>query len=449
MKEMTDVKISIIGAGSAQFSMSLMRDVCLKEGLKGSTVCFMDVDKGRLDIVHGLATRFMGELKANLKLEKTVEREEALKDADFVINTALVGGHSNAETEREVGEKHGYPRGIGFGGYFHQLKLMLSVARDMEDMCPDAWLIQAGNPVFDGCTLMTRETKTKVIGLCHGHHGAYHIASVIGLDPSKVTFQAPGVNHCIWLTDFRHNGEDAYPLIDEWIEKKAEEYWRTWDGSPLDGEMSRAAVNLYRVFERFPVGDTVQQNPTFSWWYHADDQTMRKWFNKYGGFLSKTGWDYYLEGLSKHIDRMNQLYKDPSTSVSSEFSPKASNEQHIPIIDALVNDNEAKYQVNVPNRGALTGFADDVVVEVPGIVSGRGVQPVHVGPLPKRLTLQILGTCVQRMELGLEAFLSQDKEALLNIILWNHRTRSYEQAEKVMEDLLALPFNEDLKAHFR
>ncbi len=446
---MTDVKISIIGAGSAQFSMSLVRDVCLKEGLRGSTVCLMDVDKERLDLVHGLARRFRDELKADLKLEKTLEREEALKDADFVINTALVGGHSNAEAERLVGEKHGYHRGVGLGGYFHQLQLMLSVAKDMEDACPDAWLIQAGNPVFDGCTLMTRETKTKVIGLCHGHHGAYRIASVIGIDPSKVTFQAPGVNHCIWLTDFRCDGEDAYPLIDGWIEEKAEEYWSTWDGSPLDGEMSRAAVNLYRIFERFPVGDTVQQNPTFAWWYHADDQAMRKWFNKHGGFLSKTGWDYYLEGLSKHIDRMNRLYNDPSTPVTSEFPPKASNEQHIPIIDALVNGNEAKYQVNVPNKGALAGFADDVVVEVPGLVSGRGVQPVQVGQLPKRLTLQILGTCVHRMELGLEAFLSHNKEALVNMVLWNHKTRSYEQAEKAVEDLLALPFNEDLKAHFR
>ncbi len=446
---MTDVKISIIGAGSAQFSMSLVRDVCLKEGLRGSTVCLMDVDKERLDLVHGLARRFRDELQADLKLEKTLEREEALKDANFIINTALVGGHSNAEAERLVGEKHGYHRGVGLGGYFHQLMLMLSVAKDMEDACPDAWLIQAGNPVFDGCTLMTRETRMKVIGLCHGHHGAYRIASVIGIDPSKVTFQAPGVNHCIWLTDFRCDGEDAYPLIDEWIEEKAEEYWRTWDGSPLDGEMSRAAVNLYRIFERFPVGDTVQQNPTFAWWYHADDQAMRKWFNKHGGFLSKTGWDYYLEGLSKHIDRMNRLYNDPSISVSSEFPPKASNEQHIPIIDAIVNDHEAKYQVNVPNKGALVGFADDVVVEVPGLVSGRGVQPVHVGQLPKRLTLQILGACVHRMELGLEAFLSHNKEALVNMVLWNHKTRSYEQAEKVVEDLLALPFNEDLKAHFR
>lgn len=446
---MTDKKISIIGAGSAQFSMSLVRDVCLKEGLRGSTVCLMDVDKERLDLVYGLARRFKAEIEADLKLVKTLEREEALKDANFVINTALVGGHSTAEAEREVGEKHGYHRGVGLGGYFRQLQLMLSVARDMEDTCPDAWLIQAGNPVFDGCTLMTRETRTKVIGLCHGHHGAYRIASVVGIDPGRVTFQAPGVNHCIWLTDFRCDGEDVYPLIDKWIEEKSEEYWRTWDGSPLDGEMSRAAVNLYRIFRRFPVGDTVQQNPTFAWWYHSDDQTMRKWFNKYGGFLSKTGWNHYLEGLNTHLERMDRLYNDPSTPVTSEFPSTASNEQHIPIIDALVNDHEAKYQVNVPNRGALAGFADDVVVEVPGLVSGKGVQPVHVEQLPRRLTLQILGTCVHRMELGLEAFLSCSKDALVNMVLWNHKTRSYEQAERVVEDILALPVNKDLKARFR
>jgi len=145
---------------------------------------------------------------------------------------------------------------------------------------------------------------------------------------------------------------------------------------------------------------------------------------------------------------MNQLYNDPTMFVSSEFQPKESSEQHIPIIDALVNDNEGKFQVNVPNNGALEGIADDVVVEVPGIVSGRGVQPIHVGSLPKRLTLQILGTNVLRMEFGLEAFLSRDKEALLNMILMNRRTRSYEQAEGVMEALLALPFNEDLREHF-
>jgi len=446
---MTEVKISIIGAGSAVFSMKLVKDMCLKEGLSGSIVCFMDINEEKLDLVYSLARRYAQEMKADLDFEKTLEREAALQDADFIINTALVGGHTNAETERDVGEKHGYHRGIRLGGYFHQLNLMLSVAKDVEDICPDAWLIQAGNPVFDGCTLMTRETKTKVLGLCHGHHGAYEIANVIGLDPNRITFQAPGVNHCIWLTHFWHDGEDAYPLIDAWIRTKAAEYWRTWDGSPLEGQMSPAAVDMYRIFGLFPVGDTVQQNPSFAWWYHADDQTMRKWFNKHGGFLSKTGWDYYLKGLETRWNKMYQLYEDSSAQVSKEFPPTASGEQHIAIIDALVNDHEGKFQVNVPNGGSLEGIADDVVVEVPGIVSGRGIQPLHVGALPRRLTLQILRTNVLRMEQGLEAFLTADKGALLSMILSDHRTRSYRQAQEAMESILALPFNEDIREHFR
>jgi len=446
--KLTEVKISIIGAGSAVFSMNLLRDLCLKEGLKGSTVCFMDIDKERLNVVYALAKRYAKEMKrSDLKFEKTLERKEALRDADFVINTALIGGHTNVERERKCGEKHGYYRGICFGSYFHQLKLMLSVARDMEAICPDAWLIQASNPVFDGCTLMTRETKIKVLGLCHGHYGVYRIAKVLGLNRKEVTFQAPGVNHCIWLTDFRYKGRDAYPLIDEWIEKKAEEYWRTWDGIPMDVQMSPAAVSLYRMFGLFPIGDT----PRFAgtWWHHVDLETKKRWFNKYGGFDSEIGWDYYLKGLQRQMDRMFQICKDSSVSVSSEFPPVMSGEQHIPIIDAIVNDHEGKFQINVPNHGALPGFDDDVVVEVPGIVSGCGVKPIHVKPLPKHLTLHIIRTHIVPMEMGLEAFLTGDKSILLNMILSDHRTRSYEQAQKVMEAVLALPFNEDLRKQFK
>ena len=220
---MTEVRISIIGAGSAAFSINLVRDLCLTEGLKGSTVCFMDIDEKRLNVVYGLARRYANEVKADLKFEKTIERNVALRDADFVINTALVTGHTKEEIERKCAEKYGYYRGIVFwdfggwgvlGSYLHQLKFMLDLARKMEDICPDAWLIQASNPVFAGCTLMTRETKIKVIGLCHGHYGVFRICKVLGLDPKKVTFQAPGVNHCIWMTDFRYDGKDAYPLLD-------------------------------------------------------------------------------------------------------------------------------------------------------------------------------------------------------------------------------------------
>jgi len=102
----------------------------------------------------------------------------------------------------------------------------------------------------------------------------------------------------------------------------------------------------------------------------------------------------------------------------------------------------------VPNRGALEGVRDDVVVEVPAIVSGQGVQPLHMA-LPKHLTLHILRTRILTMELGLEAFLTGSRQVLLNTILSDHKTRSYEQAQKIMQALLALPFNETLRKHFK
>ncbi|MDH5362100.1 MAG: alpha-glucosidase/alpha-galactosidase, partial [Aigarchaeota archaeon] len=211
---MTAVKISIIGAGSASWSLTLIKDLCLTRGLWGSTVSFMDVNKERLDMVYNLAGRYAAEVKADLKFEKTMDRGETLADADFVFNTALAGGHENYEIQRKVAEDHGYYRGIDsvdhnmvsdyhtVGGY-NQLRLFLDVARDMEEICPDAWLIQTANPVFEGCTLLTRQSKVKVVGLCHGHLGYKGVASVIGLDPKDVTFQAVGFNHCIWMTDFR------------------------------------------------------------------------------------------------------------------------------------------------------------------------------------------------------------------------------------------------------
>ncbi|MDH5703409.1 MAG: alpha-glucosidase/alpha-galactosidase, partial [Aigarchaeota archaeon] len=108
--ELTAVKISIIGAGSASWSLTLIKDLCLTRGLWGSTVSFMDVNKERLDMVYNLAGRYAAEVKADLKFEKTMDRGETLADADFVFNTALAGGHENYEIQRKVAEDHGYYR---------------------------------------------------------------------------------------------------------------------------------------------------------------------------------------------------------------------------------------------------------------------------------------------------------------------------------------------------
>ena len=89
----TPIKLGIIGAGSAQFSLGLVRDLCLTENMAGSTVCLMDVDEGRVDMVRNLAMRYADELGFDLTFERALTREPALRDADFVINTASAGAH--------------------------------------------------------------------------------------------------------------------------------------------------------------------------------------------------------------------------------------------------------------------------------------------------------------------------------------------------------------------
>src|SRR5262249_30877424 len=136
------IRLAVIGAGSAQFSLGIVRDLCLTESLRGSSIVWMDVDEQRLDMINELSRRYAAEMGADLRFEKTLDRQAALKDADFVINTALSGGHSREEAERALLEQNGYYRGIHPGeGFFFQYDFMLSVARDIERICPDAWLI--------------------------------------------------------------------------------------------------------------------------------------------------------------------------------------------------------------------------------------------------------------------------------------------------------------------
>jgi alpha-galactosidase len=453
----SQINLAVIGAGSAVWSIQLVKDLCVTKSLWGSNITLMDIDRERLRVVHELATRYARETNANLKFGATTSRAEALQDADFVINAALAGGHQNYEIQREVAEKHGYYRGIDavdhnmvsdyyvFGGY-NQLKLFTDVLLDIEKICPDAWLINIANPLFELCTLGHRISRIKIIGLCHGHLGYRELASLLGLDYRDVTFEAPGLNHCIWLTDFRYKGENAYPLIDEWIEKRAEEYWRGWEPDYWETQTSPAAVDMYHRYGLFPIGDTTRSG---GWKYHYSLETKKEWYGPLGGFDSEIGWQRYLNHLRMRLERLTQIADDPSTPITSEVPPVPSDESVVPVIDSIVNDKEAIYQVNVPNNGAIDGIPHNVVVEVPGAVSAKGVRPLRVSQLPKRVLEMVIKVRIYRMELGLEAFLTGDRDVLLEELTSDPRTRSLEQAEKVLEAIMNLPFNAEMREHYR
>ncbi len=461
------IKLCLIGAGSAVFSLRLVKDVCLTEGLSGSHVTFMDIDAERLEVVEQLAGRYASQLGADLTFDTTTDRRVALQDSDFVVNTAAVLGHRTQLAMRDVISKQGYYYGNVNIGLSHNLVFMLAVARDMEQICPDSWLLQAGNPVFAGCTLMTRESEVKVIGLCHGHYGVHKVAEGLGLDPDRVTWQAPGLNHNIWLTHFIYDGKDAYPLLDEWIETKGPEFWSLesstapptrerpdgafdWDGEHRrlwQIDLSRGAVSQYRMYGLLPIGDTPRRS---GWWMHTDLEAKRYWFGKpWGGPDSDIGWPKYVERGEERIAAIARLVKDPKADLLELLGTEVSREQHVPIIDALVNNNEGQFQVNVPNNGVLKGLPSDVVVELPAVINQQGVQPYVVGELPRNIMLNEIYPDWLRMERELHALQTGDRAMLLWNVLDTHATNSYEQAVGVLEEVLAQPENRDMAERYQ
>jgi alpha-galactosidase len=461
--------IVFVGAGSVRYTIKLVGDLAKTKELYGSRLVLMDIDEERLKATFTLVKKYLKELKAEYEVEETTSLEKALEGAEFVINTALYrapgheDGYVHYEIMREVGERHGYYRGIDsqelnmvsdyytLSNYNH-LKMSLDIAKAVEKISPDAWILQTANPVFEITQLVKRLTKAKIVGFCHGYAHVFHLAKVLGVEPEELDWQVAGVNHAIWLNRFRWKGEDLYPRLDEWIEKNAS----NWEPKgPWDVDFSPAAIDMYRFYGMYPIGDTVRSG---TWKYHYDLETKKKWFGKYGGIDNEVERPKFYESLRKQRKRLMELAKevekDPTIELTKVWpevftTGSESVEQHIPFINALVNGKKARLVLNVENRGTIKGIPDDVVVEVPVIVDKEGIHPEKIEPdLTERIKKFYLLPRILRMEWALEAFISGDRRVLEEILVRDPRTKSYEQVVAVIDDILNLPFNEEMKKHY-
>jgi alpha-galactosidase len=482
---MPGVKISIIGAGSASFSLRLVGDLCKTKGLSGSLVSLMDIDKNRLEAVHMLAKKYAEELGSDIRFETTMNLEDSIKDASFVVNTALVGGHSYFEKVRQISEKYGYYRGIDAQEFnmvsdyytisnFNQIKFMLDVAKLIKKLSPKAWLLQAANPVFELTTLISRVVPINMVGICHGHHGVDFLIEKMGLEKEKVDWQVAGVNHGIWLTRFKYEGKDAYHLINKLLEKELKHFKPT---NPFDDQISLVAKDMYEFYGRMPIGDTVRNG---SWKYHYNLETKKKWFGEpWGGVDSEIGWTWYQDRQAEIAITMQQIAKyfkqnpkakllsketqqaiiaNAKDEVKEEFSKevynlldpeKKSGEQHILLANALLNNEKVDLVLNVLNKGTIPGISDDVAVEIPVYADKNGIHPYKIEPdIPERIKKMYLIPRIMRMEWALEAFLTGDRRVLEEFLIRDPRTRSYEQAVKVIDEILALTGNEEMRKHY-
>lgn len=467
----TFLKIAIIGAGSAVFSMRILSDLCKVPDFQGSKVALMDVDRQRLENVRTIGLAFSKYFDAQLELTATNDLEAAIDGCDFVINTALAGGHSYLEKVRAIGEKHGYYRGIDAQNFnfvsdyynltnWNQLALFLKIARTVEKRAPNAWYLQAANPVLEGITLVSNETSVKAVGFCHGHYGVWTIANTLGVKDFR--WQVAGVNHGIWLTKFETpDGRSLYPEL----EGLKDRYFHQPE-SPFDDQLAPVAWEMYQTYGLFPIGDTVRNS---TWKYHRDLATKKRWYGApWGGADSELGWKWYEAELRKAVDGADSLAKalrsgqtldgikrmlrwvpfvdEGSKRAFLEFlSPeKLSGEQHVPFIRSVITGKADRFVVNVLNKGKIPELDENVAVEVCATVAGESFSFERA-----QLTENVLNWYLKpRVLLALQAltaFKTRDTRLIAEILERDWRTKSSDQVSALIEELYPFVLEEARK----
>ncbi len=439
-------KICVIGAGSAVFSLNIIRDICLTHSFQDSIISFMDIDEARLEAAQRRCTRYAAEVGQKLTIEKTTNRQEALQGADFVINTALAGSHTWLREGWEIARKHGYR----FGGSLHimhdepfwinfyQLRLFDEIIQDILRICPDAWYIQSANPVMGGITYLARRyPQAKIVGLCHGYGEIYSIASILGLEREHLTFEIPGVNHFIWLTKAYYKGQDVFPLLDEWIKTSSKEYWaQLREKKRIGASLRPKQVDLYQRFGAVPIGDTGSDGGgSWGWWYHVDRETEERWLED-----PERWWRDYFNWTAHEVAKISEIGADTNSKVTDHYAQELSHESIIPLLESLAFDIPREIIVNVANKGSyVPGIPADFSAEVPAHVSKRGIQPIQTDGLPPSVLAYALRDCVAPWNLELAAYTEHNKQYLLELIMMDPWTRSEKQAQALLDDILALP----------
>jgi alpha-galactosidase len=299
------------------------------------------------------------------------------------------------------------------------------------------------NPVLAGVTHLSRTyPHLKIVGICHGYAGVYQIAEVLGLDPDGLTYEIPGVNHHVWLRAIHHNGRDVFPMLDQWIENGAEEYWKTCD--PSD-DLGPQAIDLYRRFGVFPIGDTCTPGGgAWPWWYHNDVETEKRWHEDTIGW-----WERHQQRGDDRVREIGVVANDPSRPVSEMFPPRKSREVMVPLIEAVAVDAPRVLIGNVLNTHEyVPGIPRDFAVEIPLHASKNGVQPIQTGALPRPVIAQILRDRVAPVEIEISAYLEHSRGRLVDLVLTDPWTTSLDQATQLVDEILAMPGQDDMRAWY-
>jgi alpha-galactosidase len=403
-------KIAFIGAGSLGFTQGLVRDILTFPLLADSQIALMDIDAERLDFAHQSVKKLIAAGNYPATVSATLDRAEALRDADVVLTTILTGSTEVWRYDIEIPKKYGVDINVGDtrgpSGIFRFLRTlppMMEIVHDMERYCPKATLLNYTNPMAMLCGALQRQTFIPVTGLCHSVQGsAMMLAAWIGAEYENIDYLCAGINHQAFYLKFEEKGVDLYPRIHKAITEDEDIY----NEEQVRNEMY-LALGYY-------VTESSGHNSEYNWWFRKRPDLIEKYCTH------GTGWNpgEYAYILKEYQQTETSWKTDVRVELAKEVygsDLERGQEYAAYIINAFKGGEAFKFNGNVPNTQLVTNLPQGACVEVPVLADRSGIHPMHVGALPPQCAL-LAGLSSGIEELAIQGALTGDPMAIYHAI---------------------------------
>lgn len=412
-------KITFMGAGSTVFAKNVLGDCIMTPAIEDLDIALFDIDLQRLKDSENMMVNINKNAGGRAGITAYTDRKEALKGADYVVNAIQVGGYEPCTvTDFEIPKKYGLRQTIGdtlgIGGIFRALRtipVMLDFARDMEEVCPDAWFLNYTNPMAMLTGAMLKATGVKTVGLCHSVQGcAEWLLKPLGMEyDERIQWKIAGINHQAWLLEITKDGVDLYPEI-----KK-----RAIERLAPHNDMVR-----YEVMRRFGyyVTESSEHNAEYMPYFIK---------NQYPELIEKFNipLDEYPRRCIDQINRWVSMREDLVNN--KDLNHKRTHEYASYIIEAMETNKPYKIGGNVMNNGLIDNLPREACVEVPCLVDASGVTPCHVGALPPQCAAMNM-TNINVQLLTIEAALTHRKEHIYHAAMLDPHTASELPIDKIV-----------------
>lgn len=428
-------RIAFIGGGSVQWTPVLVTDMALTETLAGAELVLHDIDADALELLARASRRIVAQVGGDLHISATLDRAEALEGADFVILCVAIGGLPAMRNDLEIPERYGIRQSVGDtvgpGGLARGLRhipFAVQLAREMEQLCPDAWLLNLTNPMTTICRSIARATSIRVIGLCHEVTGVrHHLSWLFNIPLERITLDVAGINHLPVILRCNADGRDGLALLREWLATHdAFEFAREVElGNVFDVFVDRLALKL-TLFEQLGV------------LFGAGDRHVAEFFPHI--LTEQTEWGLRYGILLTTVEQREEMARVRRSQIEyfvggGDWKLEKSAEQLAPVMAALLGGPAGRFVVNVPNRGQIDNLPREAVVECVAEIDALGVRPLAVGELPPA-AYAIVAPHVARQELIVEAALSGERAPALAALATDPLIRDPAAVAPLLDELM-------------